>query len=245
MAFAEVAEGVYRLGTKWANFYLVVEGGDAVLIDAGYPGYVRHLDALLTAIDRPVNAVAAVIVTHHHVDHAGTAEYVRSRGARAFVHEADAAKVRGEQRSHVPPGFYRQSWRPSMARYLVHTVAAGGARNRRVADIELLRGDQRLDLPGRPLVFHTPGHTAGHCSVLLPDHGVLFTGDAMVNFDYAAGVEGLALHRFNEDRPQARLALDRFQSLDADLVLFGHGDPWRQGLQSAIRVVRGRVEAEN
>jgi hypothetical protein len=32
----EVAEGVYRLGTKWLNFYLVEEDGEFTLIDAGY-----------------------------------------------------------------------------------------------------------------------------------------------------------------------------------------------------------------
>jgi hypothetical protein len=35
----EVAEGVYKLGTKWLNFYLVEEDGKFTLIDAGYPGY--------------------------------------------------------------------------------------------------------------------------------------------------------------------------------------------------------------
>lgn len=47
----------------------------------------------------------------------------------------------GERRSHVSPGFYRQSWRPSMARYLDHTVAVGGA-YRPVARVEVLNEDR-------------------------------------------------------------------------------------------------------
>jgi len=100
------------------------------VIDAGYPGYRHQVTAALEALGKPVGGIAAVVVTHHHVDHVGTADHLRSvAGASIFVHLDDAAIVRGERRSHVPPGFYRQSWRPSMARYLAHTVGAGGGRD--------------------------------------------------------------------------------------------------------------------
>jgi glyoxylase-like metal-dependent hydrolase (beta-lactamase superfamily II) len=239
-ALKEVADGTFRLGTRWANFYLVRDGRDAILVDAGYPRYwnqvVRAADELGLSLDR----VLAVLVTHHHVDHTGTAEQLRARtDATVLVHERDAAMVRGERRSHVPPGFYRQSWRPSMARYLIHTVAAGGARYRPVSTLRELDGDQVLELPGRPRVVPTPGHTAGHCSVVLEQRGVLLAGDAMVNFDYASGRRGPRLHRFNDDRSQALGSLARLESIDADIVLFGHGDPWTGGLRRAIEDVRG------
>lgn len=234
----EVAERVYRLGTKWANFHLVDDGTDVLMVDAGYPRYCSQLDAALASLGRPLSAVAAVIVTHHHVDHSGTAEHARSRGeARVLVHERDATMVAGERRSHVPPGFYRQSWRPSMLRYLAHTVVAGGARYRPVSSAEPLT-EGPLELPGRPLVIHTPGHTPGHCSVLLEERGVLFTGDALVNFDYASGEVGVRLHRFNEDRERALGSLDRLADVEAETILFGHGDPWSQGARRAIEQAR-------
>ena len=184
--------------------------------------------------------IKTVIVTHHHVDHAGTAETVRSRcGANVLVHADDAPMVGGERRSHVPPGVYRHSWRPSMARYLAHTVAAGGARYRPARPLDLVSDGAVLDLPGRPVVIHTPGHTRGHCSVFLEEHGVLFTGDAMVNFDYATGERGLKQHRFNDDRERAFASLARLDALDAGVLLFGHGDPWTQGLDRALEIVRG------
>ncbi len=241
MSAVEVAPGVYRLGSEWANFYLVVEGTQAILVDSGYPRYRRQLAAALGALGRTPQ-IEAVIVTHHHVDHAGTAEAVRSGwGARVLAHAEDAPIIRGERRSHVPPGFYRQSWRPSMARYLLHTVVAGGARYRPVAAVEPLSGDAELDLPGRPRVIHTPGHTAGHCSVVLEERGVLFTGDAMVNFDYASGERGLRQHRFNDDRARALASLERLEAVEADLLLFGHGDPWREGTRGAVEIVRARA----
>jgi glyoxylase-like metal-dependent hydrolase (beta-lactamase superfamily II) len=236
----EVTDRIYRLGTKWVNLYLVVDAGEATLVDAGYPGYWRQIDRAVDAVGMTDAGVSAVIVTHHHIDHMGTAERLRSRaGARVFVHEGDAPIVRGERPSHVPPGFYRQSWRPSMARYLAHTVAAGGARYRPVSSVETLAEDQVLDVPGRPRVIHTPGHTAGHCSVVLEDRGVLFSGDAMVNLDYATGRRGLGQHRFNDDRELALASLDRLEPFDLETVLFGHGDPWTAGSRRALEVVRG------
>jgi hypothetical protein len=32
-----VADGVYRLGTRWVNFYVVVDGSEAILVDAAIP----------------------------------------------------------------------------------------------------------------------------------------------------------------------------------------------------------------
>jgi glyoxylase-like metal-dependent hydrolase (beta-lactamase superfamily II) len=239
---AEVAEGVYRLGTKWANFYLVAGDDEFTVVDSGYPRYFAQLSAVLGALDRPLDAIRGVIVTHHHVDHAGTAEEVRATtGATVFVHPADAPIVRGDRPSHPPQGFYRQSWRPSMMRYLGHSAVAGGARYRPVSAVEALSEDKILDLPGRPRVIPTPGHTAGHCSVVLEERGVLFSGDAMVNFDYASGADGLNQHRFNEDRARALASLERLDGVDAELVLFGHGDPWREGSRQALRIVRDRA----
>lgn len=68
--------------------------------------------------------------------------------------------------------------------------------------------------------------------------GVLFAGDAMRNFDYPSGKSGLGLHRFNEDRAGAYASLDQIVTLDLPLVLFGHGDPWPEGVARAVEIVR-------
>lgn len=237
-----VADGVYRVGTRWANFYLVSEDGAFTLIDAGYPRYWTRLLRAVQGLGSTPNAIRAVVVTHHHIDHVGTAKRLRSEaGSRVFVHEGDAPIVTGDRPSHVPPGFYRQSWRPSMANYLLHSAMTGGASYRPVPSVEALGEDQVLDVPGRPRIIYTPGHTRGHCSVLLPERGVLFSGDAMVNFDYATGRDGLRQHRFNEDRELALASLDRLDAHDAEIVLFGHGDPWTRGSGKALELVRERA----
>jgi glyoxylase-like metal-dependent hydrolase (beta-lactamase superfamily II) len=125
-----------------------------------------------------------------------------------------------------------------MIAYLLHTVVAGGAKYRPVQHVEVVSGDQTLNLPGQPRIIQTPGHTPGHYSVLLEERGVLFTGDALVNFDFPSGRRGVALHRFNEDRERALESLKGLEGTDADVVLFGHGDPWRGGIRKAVETAR-------
>jgi glyoxylase-like metal-dependent hydrolase (beta-lactamase superfamily II) len=239
----EVAEGVYRLGTRWINFYLVAEQREFTVIDAGYPGYWKQFVAAIEALDTTPEAVRAVILTHHHADHAGIAERLRSAaGARVLAGEGDSWIVGGRYPSHANPGFYRDCWwRPSGIAFLAHSAIQGGAKYRPVRDLESLEGDRALDLPGRPQVIGTRGHTAGHHAVALPERGVLFSGDAMANFDYAIGTAGLGLHRFNDDRELALASLDRLDAVDAEVVLFGHGDPWKGPLDRALQIIRERA----
>ena len=236
----EIAEGVYRLGTRWVNFYLVAEEAEFTLIDAGYPGYWKYLSAATAALGAGPEAIRAVIVTHHHADHAGSAERLRSTaGSRVLVGEGDAWIVAGKYPSHASPGFYRQSsFRPSGIGFLAHSALAGGAKYRPVLSLEGLTRDETLDLPGRPRVIHTPGHTGGHYSVALPERGVLLSGDALATFDYVTGKHRLGLHRLNDDRETALASLDRLAAVDAEVVLPAHGEPWAGGTARALEIAR-------
>lgn len=50
-------------------------------------------------------------------------------------------------------------------------------------DVELAEDGQQLDLPGAPIILHTPGHTEGHAMYHLPERGLLFSGDGLVTMD--------------------------------------------------------------
>jgi glyoxylase-like metal-dependent hydrolase (beta-lactamase superfamily II) len=240
----EVAERIYRLGTRWINFYLVAEGSEFTLVDAGYPGYWKYLTAALGALGAGAGAIRAVIVTHHHVDHAGTAERVRSSGgARVIAGEADAGIVAGRYKSHASPGFYRQCLiHRSGLGFLAHSAIAGGARYRPVQSVESLKEEETtLDLPGRPRVIHTPGHTAGHYSVALPERSALLSGDALATLDYVTGQRRIGLHPLNDDREVAFASLDRLEETEAETVLPAHGEPWTGGLRRALEITRENV----
>ncbi|MER8184511.1 MBL fold metallo-hydrolase [Kitasatospora sp. NPDC094015] len=233
--------GVLRLGDPLVNFYLVQEGTDLTLVDAGLPGHWRRLTTELARIGRSVHDIRAVLVTHGHLDHLGLARRLnREAGAEVWVHEADAPIVRAPLRT-------AQHWQPerSLARYALRRPAAlraplhlarlGAATTRAVPDPRTFRGGERLDLPGRPLVVHAPGHTAGSSAVLLPEHGVAFTGDALVTADTVGGRSGpcLICRAFTQDSSLAQDSLRVLAGLDADTVLPGHGEPWTAGIAEA------------
>lgn len=84
-------------------------------------------------------------------------------------------------------------------------------------------------------VVATPGHTAGHVSVLDPGAGVLVVGDALTN---TAGLAG-SNPQFTADPAAAKASVAKLAGLDVRTVLFGHGEPLTDGAAAAI----GRLAA--
>src|SRR5689334_4596165 len=91
-----IADGLHRVGNGVVNAYLVIEGTEVTIVDAGMPGFWPDLLAELGAIGRSFDDVRALVLTHGHSDHIGFAERVRTRGVPVSVHELDAALARGE-----------------------------------------------------------------------------------------------------------------------------------------------------
>jgi glyoxylase-like metal-dependent hydrolase (beta-lactamase superfamily II) len=100
----------------------------------------------------------------------------------------------------------------------------------------------RLDLPGGPVVVHTPGHTEGHVMFHVPDRGLLFAGDGPATMDllgFGTGPQMLD-SRFHLDADQADTSLDRLVDLEADLLRLGHGQPWHGTPAAAVEAIRSR-----
>lgn len=65
--------------------------------DAGYPGDLDPIVAALENLGRPLADVSAVLLTHAHIDHIGSAEMLRTRhGATVHTHCEEGAHARGE-----------------------------------------------------------------------------------------------------------------------------------------------------
>jgi glyoxylase-like metal-dependent hydrolase (beta-lactamase superfamily II) len=236
---AEVAPGVFHVEGSRTNLYLVVEGDEVCVVDSGYPGDRQLVVTAIERIGRSPGDVAAVLLTHAHADHIGSAEWLRAtHGARVLTHEAEVAHARGEHEQRIRTlDMVIRIWRPDMFSFTRNVLRSKALSAEHVQEVIGFGEDgQPLDVPGGAIGVFTPGHTSGHCSYHLPDRGVLISGDALVTEDSLTRVEGpRILNRlFNHDHRQAAGSLARLRGLEADVVLPGHGPPFRGSPAEAV-----------
>src|SRR3712207_4972030 len=91
MLHRDITEGVHRIGEHFLNWYLIEDGGQLTVIDAGLPASWRSLLQALNAIGHTPDDIEALVLTHAHFDHIGFAERARAElGIPVWVHENDA-----------------------------------------------------------------------------------------------------------------------------------------------------------
>ena len=240
----EVVPGVHALGSPAVvNWYLVEEDGRLTAVDAGLPGFKKDLDRDLEAIGRTRADVEAVVLTHSDADHTGLASTLRESGARVLIHAEDDAALRkpGPKSGDASPiHLVPHLWRPRLWRITLDMAVAGGARPPKVEGAETFAGGDVLDVPGRPRVVHTPGHTPGHCVLLFEDPSALFVGDALCTLNLLTGDTGAQVmpSAFNVSTDRCFESLSAIEALEADVVLPGHGDPWGDSPAAAAASAR-------
>lgn len=234
----QVAENLYRLGRKYHNFYLMVEGGRATVVDAGGSRELPLLKAALGALGLTMDDVEALLITHAHTDHIGFASFAQKHGISVKVHEAEVAYAADESAGSQISAMDVPLWKPRTIVFLAEMVRAGAHRGYRLQDVDTVVDGERLDLPGWPLVVATPGHTAGHASYIFEERRAVCSGDALVTDGLITSGFGPQLlpDVFHYDVGQARESLKTLATVDADLVLPGHGMPWRGPIADAVAI---------
>lgn len=233
----DVAPGVHHVRAAHVSWSLIVDGDDVTLIDTGYPGDRDRVIASLDRIGRSPADVAAVVLTHAHPDHVGNAEHLRaSFGIRVWAHRDEVANARGERIEQVAvTTLIRKAWRRDVVVWARDVLRLGATRVERVTEVASC-GEGVLDVPGRPAVVHTPGHTSGHVALHLPERGALLVGDALMTGHALSRTPGPQLlpDFFNLDAAQARASLHRLVGLDAAVVVPGHGPAFRGTPDAAV-----------
>lgn len=219
-----VVPGLTQVELGVVNAFLVETDAGLVVVDVGAPGSAPRLLAAMREAGFHTDEVAAVVVTHHHPDHAGAlAAFLRATGAEAWMHPDDAAEVRvgnGARPYETSSGVLnwaleRLVIRPAPSHYepaeVSREVQDGGA------------------LPGGLVAVHAPGHSRGQIAVHWPARGVLIAADACTTLPV------LGPSVIYEDRAEGRRTLRRLAALGAETLAVGHGKPILSGASGRLR----------
>ena len=218
----EIAPGVHQLRALGCQVFALLDE-DITLIDAGYPGSGRWVLRQLRALGRAPADVTRIILTHYHIDHRGAADELRrATGARVFVHAAEAPYLRG-----LCP-YPNPIQTPPLSLLAGPLVAA--MRGRPLQVDELTDG-QVLAPMGGVQVLHSPGHTRGSVTLLIPQRGLLFSGDSM---GFRRGVLEVPDRNVSEDVELAKVSLERLAAIDVETICFSHFGPLQRGARPAL-----------
>jgi glyoxylase-like metal-dependent hydrolase (beta-lactamase superfamily II) len=237
----DAAPGIHRIEDAYVNWY-IVEGDDGLtIVDTGHPTSWVSLKRVLSRLGRSLDDIRAVVLTHGHFDHMGFA-------ARA-AHELRVPVLApdGEHAVHHPWRYERERsplTQPLRSPFFVKVFLAMGVAGapfvKRVDDAVRYEHDGTLDVPGRPQVVSTPGHTVAHCSLHLPDRGAIIAGDALVTLDPYTGKTGphIVSRAATANTERALASLDAIAATGAQRLLPGHGATWTAGVEAAVQRAR-------
>jgi glyoxylase-like metal-dependent hydrolase (beta-lactamase superfamily II) len=240
------AERIHRIEDAYTNFFLVEDGprGGLTVVDTGFPASWGSLQAALREIGRRPRDVEAVVLTHGHFDHMGfAARAQRELGVDVWAHEKELPVVGHPWRYDHERPRRRYALRHPKFDWIFARMAASGALFVKGVDRVRTYGDgDVLDVPGRPRVVFTPGHTYGHCALHLPDRGTVLAGDAIVTLNpYTGGIgPQIVAGAATADSVMNLASLDKLAATEAQTVLTGHGEPWNGGVRAAVEQARSR-----
>ncbi len=235
-ALEAITDTVHFAYTDLVNWTLVSDGNGVILIDAGFPGSREDVLISLAALGFRAEDLRAILLTHAHIDHFGSAIwFAKTHGTPVYCHAAEVGHSKREYLEQASPvEIAKHIWQP---RYLGWTVAItrkGAMTREGIPSTQELTGDVAADLPGTPVAVPTPGHTGGHCSFVVD--GVLVAGDALVTGHPLAPHHGPQLlpKLFNHDQDGCVRSLDELGVLDTEVLLPGHGPVWRGSIREAV-----------
>jgi glyoxylase-like metal-dependent hydrolase (beta-lactamase superfamily II) len=229
----QVTDTVHIAKTHLVNWTIVVDGDGVLLIDAGFPGQRPEVLASLRQLGFQPSDVRAILLTHAHVDHFGTAIWLAAEHRVPVYCHAD--EVGHAQRKYLeqasPVDVALHAWQPRWLLWSAEIARTGAFVKAGIPTAQALTTDIAATLPGGPIAIPTPGHTGGHCSYLVD--GVLVSGDALVTGHPTSRKVGpQLLHRvFNHDQAECVHSLGALSVLETDVLLPGHGDVWRGPIQ--------------
>ncbi|OBJ69125.1 MBL fold metallo-hydrolase [Mycobacterium sp. 1274756.6] len=239
----QVTETVFLAHGEMVNWVLVADDAGVMLIDAGYPGDRDAVLASLREAGYDAADVRAILLTHAHIDHLGSAIwFAEQHRTPVYCHYDEVGHARREYLEQASPlDVAMRLWQPRWALWSLHLVRAGGLSGAGIPSVQALTPQIAADLPGAPLAVPSPGHTGGHCSYVVD--GVLVSGDALVTGHPLLSRSGPQVlpALFSHDHEQGVRSLAALELLDTSLLAPGHGPLWEGPIREAVAAARARL----
>ena len=239
MTTTEIAPGVHLLG-PWGrtqtNAYLVSDGSSWILVDAGWGSAGPRIQAAARSLLGPVLAPSAILLTHAHPDHDGSArELAEAWHCPIYAHPAELPIATGDFAAMA-------RYAGPLDRWLILPLMRAIGRRRR----ETMLAGSSLEGFVHPLGpsgaipgvdgwawIHTPGHTPGHVAYVRARDRVVLSGDAILTVEVNtwAGLlrqrQGLSGPPWYTtwDRPAAIASIGEIADLEPSVLAGGHGRP--------------------
>ncbi len=251
-----IAPDVHHLG-PWGrtqtNAYLVRAGSSWFLVDAGWENDDRRIQAAVESLLGPGLAPSAILLTHAHPDHEGSAhELANAWGCPVFVHPVEIPLATGDFAAMV-------RFAGPLDRWLILPLmrAVGRRRRKAILDGSSLAGIVQPLEPGGAIPgmegwqwIHTPGHTPGHVAYVRTLDRVVISGDAILTLEVNAwsgilrqqqGLSGPPWYT-TWNREAAAASIARIADLEPSVLAGGHGLPLTgPATAAAVRAFAGRT----
>lgn len=147
---------MFTVGPVAENCFVIrrEEATEALIVDPG-----DEPDRIMAPIRELGLTVPAILLTHCHFDHVGAvAPLARETGAAVYCPELETG-ILADIESYTWPGI------GPYESYEADQTVAGG---------------EKLELAGFEIdVIFTPGHSPGHVTYAIPEHGALLSGDVL------------------------------------------------------------------
>lgn len=235
LVFTAITEKVHLARGEAVNWLVVADDTGVMLIDAGYPGDRDDVLASLRELGYDAGDVRAILLTHAHIDHLGSAIwFAKTHQTPVYCHPDEVGHTKREYLEQASPlDVALRVWRPRWAVWAGHVVRNGGLTREGIPTAQPLTAEVASRLPGHPMAIPTPGHTGGHCSYLVD--GVLASGDALVTGHPLLRRSGPQLLPavFSHNQHDCIRSLAALALLETEILAPGHGELWRGPIRAA------------